>query len=173
MNKQLILVFLASCFSTGVASEPTSINIEADCYERPNSENAICYLERPTDIGHHYVELHRIDKRYEVVSLITDQNHGGKVYFSSGGKYMAELYYDEGHPSFVFYESDAYFQTKDRVPMGHFEDYWFNGIVSFTDDGLFSYLSGYPEASSLVKDCAIETENEYCSPVVISLSELK
>ena len=112
------------------------------CYMQPETENGVCINLVDSKIAMlvDYQIFKIVDG--EKTLLVEKTNEisvpAGIVYSEKGG-YLAEIYSEEGHPYFVFFDSQSYFYEKEPKHFGFLEDYYLGKIESFSEDGVFTY----------------------------------
>lgn len=133
-----LALMLLSC-ARGPIVEP---DISAECYHRPQSLDAVCYVITDSDIAPYVdvVTFLKVDGylKFKSAEQYVIARPGGVTY-SDGGKYLAESFTEEGHPHFIFYDADVYFASLTPESSGFLEDYYLQAIESFSDAGVFTY----------------------------------
>ncbi len=117
-----------------------------NCKIIPHSTDSLCAVEHI-----HYEGVLMSSVKFYLIrgeqklQLNTHQTNNsissfGGFAFSDNGKYLYLSWADEGHPYFIFFDTDKFIHEQENAGVGHgFEDYYLYQIISFTDQGDFVY----------------------------------
>jgi hypothetical protein len=82
------------------------------------------------------------DGSIKVLNILTKSGSSSfsSFEFSEKGKYLTVVFTDEGHPFFVFFETQKFIKNPEKAQVGEvFEEYYLDHIETFYDNGDFIF----------------------------------
>ena len=121
---------------------------DLECVSIPNNTYQICTLESYSAFGpYDDVVFYRLEeKRYLYLLGLSygDNMTFGGFSFSDGGKYMWVSWAEEGHSSFVFYETADFLQQAENAKsLYYINGYGLSEFLSFSDDAKVKFSRDY------------------------------
>ncbi|GAC13871.1 hypothetical protein GLIP_1230 [Aliiglaciecola lipolytica E3] len=124
-------------------------NLPIECQTVPNKQIDICTLSTQSE---HYpvndlILYKREDGRFFVYLETIKGDVAGSWFwgFSNQGKYAVMSFAEEGHPHFVFYDTEQFLQSEQRPkPISVVSDYFLGQLMELRDDGtaIFGWTGG-------------------------------
>jgi len=141
-----LLISLTFCGSCSTQLKKPLDHIECHCETIPNSLNAICTLITSSPFGPFSDVVFYYKNDQTALQYIKSETGNvavfGGIRFSTKGLYLYESWYEEGHPLISFYKTEDYvtgMYDEGNNIITIIDDYYFDRIVEFTDDGTVLY----------------------------------
>jgi hypothetical protein len=125
---------------TLIFASEKNVTLPMDCHIIPQHSDSLCIVETPSsDMPVNDIVFYRKDEFDRFVLLEAIKGDIAYVFikgFSTGGKYTIIGYAEEGHPSYIIYETDTFLSAERPIDMvALVSDYFITNMLSLDDEG--------------------------------------
>jgi hypothetical protein len=166
----LLLISLVSACSNQSASIENHFLANEDfdqCLAVPNQSGILICINThhqvdigvPITVSQYYLVSKHITFN-ELTNNVNSESSFGHLVFSPNGKYMYISYADEGHPYFIFYDTDKFINDDKDAELAQVSQYRVESIDEFYDNGDIVYsLNNCVESEQAPASENLETES--------------
>lgn len=154
------------------------ISDHISCEDIPNNKNKLCVISKANEINHYLFDtaffVKTVDDNYKILENFNSfESSFGYIGFSPEGTYLYVVFAEEGHPFFIFFQTDLFLKNSKDAQVGKvLDDYYLSHVEKLYDDGRFVYQRRINDIESceVVKRGADDTE--YCQ-VTYDIKDVK
>ena len=138
--RYLLALMLVFNQITLIFASEKNVTLPMDCHTIPQHSDSLCIVETPSsDMPVNDIVFYRKDEFDRFVLLEAIKGDIAYVFikgFSTGGKYTIIGYAEEGHPSYIIYETDTFLSAERPIDMvALVSDYFITNMLSLDDEG--------------------------------------